>query len=81
MTSTYLDKGKGRARDADDGPATAPWLANLNDAQREAVTWSAKGGLQILAGPGSGTYEVIATQSRIDLTGLCCCAAQGKPAC
>lgn len=59
-------KGKGRAIDVDaldddiaDSYATTsssdrPYLAGLNAAQREAVTWSRNGGLQILAGPGSG---------------------------
>ena len=52
-----LDKGKQRAVDVDvDG--NDPWLANLNAAQREAVTWTAEGGLQILAGPGSGALMI-----------------------
>jgi hypothetical protein len=36
------------------GSMKKAYLDNLNNAQLEAVTWSAKGGLQILAGPGSG---------------------------
>lgn len=61
-------KGKGRAIDldvlddiVDPGPyattSKRPYLAGLNEAQLEAVTWSQNGGLQILAGPGSGTAE------------------------
>lgn len=58
-------KGKGRAIDVDelddavlDSYATTSsgrsYLTGLNEAQKEAVTWSSVGGLQILAGPGSG---------------------------
>ena len=52
-----MDKGKGKQVVLDgflreDG--SKPWLANLNDAQKEGVTWQSTGGLQILAGPGSG---------------------------
>lgn len=61
-------KGKGRAVEVDDAPddiadshattSEQPYLVGLNKAQREAVTWSRKGGLQILAGPGSGESTV-----------------------
>ena len=52
-----MDKGKGKQVVLDgflqeDG--SKPWLANLNEAQKEGVTWQSTGGLQILAGPGSG---------------------------
>ena len=52
-----MDKGKGKQVALDgflreDG--SKPWLANLNEAQKEGVTWQSTGGLQILAGPGSG---------------------------
>lgn len=62
-------KGKGRAIDVDelddevlDSYATTSsersYLAGLNEAQREAVTWTSVGGLQILAGPGSGKHAI-----------------------
>lgn len=60
-----MDKGKGRAVDLDDldddiqassSSSSKSYLASLNAAQTEAVTWSHKGGLQILAGPGSGKF-------------------------
>lgn len=61
-----MDKGKGRAIDIDDQEAEVSvhpsgygkgYLEGLNEAQREAVTWNQQGGLQILAGPGSGEYS------------------------
>lgn len=52
-----MDKGKRVQLDGfleDGGKA---YLRDLNEAQREAVTYSSVGGLQILAGPGSGAHE------------------------
>lgn len=78
-----MDKGKGRAIDLDDvehedkvAPGSSfhaglgkSYLDNLNAAQREAVKWNQQGGLQILAGPGSGKL-VNSDQERcyVDLT-------------
>lgn len=60
------DKGKQRASSDEEDAATSSasaqsqaWLSKLNAAQREAVTWSKHGGLQILAGPGSGESHVV----------------------
>lgn len=35
------------------------YLTALNPAQRRAVTHSPDGGLQVLAGPGSGSYSFL----------------------
>ena len=52
MLDTLVGRmNKGKQREVEDG---YPYLASLNCAQKEAVTWSSRGGLQILAGPGSG---------------------------
>lgn len=51
-TSNLSSQAKMLAADS----ARWPYLENLNSAQREAVTWKSKGGLQILAGPGSGAF-------------------------
>lgn len=48
-----MDKGKQREVEND---GEIPWLVDLNNAQKEAVTWKSTGGLQILAGPGSGMF-------------------------
>lgn len=54
-----MDKGKGKQVQLDgflkDGGKA--YLRDLNEAQREAVTFSSVGGLQILAGPGSGMLQ------------------------
>ena len=39
--------------------APGPYLATLNDAQKQAVIYKAKGSLQILAGPGSGKTKTL----------------------
>jgi hypothetical protein len=54
------DKGKGKQRASDNSDSADQhiWLERLNDAQREAVTWKSSGGLQILAGPGSGSHHL-----------------------
>ncbi|GAA6061510.1 hypothetical protein JCM10212_004500 [Sporobolomyces blumeae] len=60
--TTNVDPGVAVGRDTQqDGQPLAPfdYLSTLNPAQKEAVTAGTEGGLQILAGPGSGKTAVL----------------------
>lgn len=57
LSQDIMDKGKGKqvALDGFLVNGGKAYLQDLNEAQRESVTWKSTGGLQILAGPGSGS--------------------------